>query len=260
MYPQARILSLLILCILGLGLLAACADRDRIREEAAQPDAMYERAWNRIQSGNYQEAMQNLRRLEARHPFTPEGKQAQLDQIYVSWLMRERQSTVDEADRFIRENPRSEHLAYAHYMKGLAHYEQHPGPLSRWFGLDMARRDQSSAEQSFAAFQELVQRFPESPYADDARQRMVSLRNRLARHEWHVADYYLRREAYMAAVGRSTRILEELQPTPITPYALDIMAQSYEALGETELAEISRTVRDTNYPDHREGATPRPPE
>ncbi len=255
MHSYARILNLLVFAVLAIALVAGCAG-DRVRDDARSAEEMYQSAWQQVSTGNLQEGMRRLRRLEARHPFTPEGRQAQLDQIYVSYLMRERRATVDEADRFIRENPRSEHLAYAHYMKGLAYSEQYPGPLSRMFNIDMARRDQSNAQQAFVSFQELIERFPDSPYADDARQRMVELRNRIARHEWYVADFYLRREAYMAAVGRATVIIEDLQGSVVTPHALDIMISSYEALGEQDLADIVRNVRDTSYPDHRPGSSP----
>jgi outer membrane protein assembly factor BamD len=217
---------------------------------------MYTDAWRAIHTGSYRDALRMLRRLEARHPFGPYAEQAQLDQIYTTYRMRERAGAVDEANRFIRENPRSGNLDYAYYMKGIAWFEEYPGLFERLFNLDLARRDVSNARRSFDAFRELVERYPDSEYADDARQRMVYLRNKLARHEWYVGEYYIRRGAYVAAAGRATYALENYQPSPMTPYLLDIMVQAYEALEEGDLATDARRVRDRNYPEHRPGRNP----
>lgn len=249
-------LGWLMAALLALGACAGTQEPDEPIDMGLDAEALYEQAWRRIQSGNYDGAMQSLRRLEARYPFTPQGQQSQLDQIFVTYKTLDREGTADQARRYIRENPRSEHLDYAHYMQGMAWYDQRSSLSRRLFSLDPARLNRNNAERSFDAFKELVERYPDSPYSDDARLRMIHLRNTIARHHWYVAKHYLEDGAYMAAAGRATRIIEELQPNEVTPYALDILIEAYAAVGEESLAADSRRVRDRSYPDHEAGSRP----
>jgi len=243
---------------LTLALLAACAGRDTGPEldPSVDAEALYDRAHSRLSGGNYPGALQLLRQLEARYPFTPQGQQAQLDQIYALYRMRDRRGTDEAARRYIRENPRSEHLDYAYYMQGMAWFDQQTSLTRRAINLDPARLDISNAQRSFDAFRDLVERFPDSDYSDDARMRMVFLRNLMARHHWHVANYYLERGAYMAAVGRANKIIEEMQPNSVTPFALELVAEAYDNVGETGLAEDVRGVLSRSYPDYENGNKP----
>ncbi|MCP1727487.1 outer membrane protein assembly factor BamD [Natronospira proteinivora] len=247
-----------LLLALALVLLSACAGRDTgpDLDPAVDAEELYDRAYGRLQGGNYQGALQMLRQLEARYPFTPQGQQAQLDQIYAYYRMRDRQGTNEAARRYIRENPRSEHLAYAYYMQGMAWFDQRASLTRRAINLDPARLDISNAQRSFDAFRDLVERFPDSEYSDDARMRMVFLRNLIARHHWHVANHYLDRGAYMAAVARATTVIEDMQPNSVTPYMLELMAEAYENVGESDLAEDVRGVLARSYPDHERGERP----
>lgn len=245
--------------VLLLATLTGCAGTpdDPVRYDRAEgPEVLYERAFQRLMNSNYDGAIQTLRTLEARHPFSPQGQQAQLDQIYVTYLTGDRQGTAEMADRYIRENPRSDHLDYAYYMQGMAWFDQDTSLSRQLVGLDPARLSVQNANRSFDAFRSLVQRFPDSQYADDARLRMIYLRNLIARHHWYVANYYLERGAFMAAAGRASTVIEEVQPTAITPYAMDVLAAAYEGTGEPELAEDIRQLRDRTFSGHEPGTTP----
>jgi len=258
-FPSRRSLQWLVLGLLIL-FIAGCAgrgDRGPEIDPDAGAEAMYERAYSRMRGGNYTGAIQLLRQLEARYPFTPQGQQAQLDQIYVQYRMRDRRGTDEAARRFIRENPRSEHLAYAYYMQGMAWYDQQPSLTRRMINLDPARLNINHSERAFDAFRDLAERFPDSEYADDARMRMMHLRSMMARHHWHVAKYYLDRGAYMAAAARATKVIEQMQPNPVTPYVLELLAEAYEGVGESELSEDVRNVLARSFPDFEKGSRPR---
>lgn len=239
-------------------ILAGCAGTpEQVEiEEAEGPEVLYKRAFERLMSANYDGAMKTLRTLEARHPFSPQGQQARLDQIYVSYLTGDRQGTAEMANRYIRENPRSEHLAYAYYMQGIAWFDQDVSLSRELLSLDPARLSIQYANRSFNAFRSLIQRYPDSEYADDARLRMIYLRNLIARHHWYVANYYLERGAFMAAAGRASTVIEEVQPTSVTPYAMDVLAEAYERTGEPELAEDIRRRRDDAFSGHEPGELP----
>jgi outer membrane protein assembly factor BamD len=220
-------------------------------EVTGAPEVLYERAESYLRSGDYRSAVQYYEALEARYPFSEQARQSRLDLIYAYYRARQAESAIDAADQFIRENPTHPRIDYAWYMKGLVHFERMPNVLERWFNADLTRRPPSDARRSFQSFQTLLDRFPQSDYAHDARQRMVFLRNRLADYEVHVADYYLRRRAYVAALNRAKFCIENYDGAPATRQALDVMVASYEGLGLEDLAEQSRQVYATNFPDGR---------
>lgn len=215
------------------------------------PEQIYTRAETLLRSGDYRGAIQLYEALDARYPFTEQARQSRLDMIYAYYKAGQAESAIDAADQFIRENPTHPRVDYAWYMKGLVHFERMPNVLERWFRADLTRRPPSDARRSFQAFQTVVERFPQSDYALDARQRMVFLRNRLADYEVHVADYYLRRRAYVAALNRAKFCIENYDGAPATRQALDVMVASYEGLGLEDLAEQARRVYAVNFPDGR---------
>ena len=154
------------------------------------------------------------------------------------------------ADRFIRLHPRHPNVDYAYYMKGLSAALQNKGLFSDRSPVDATRRDPGSARASFATFSELINKYPDSTYAGDARQRMLQLRNRMARHEIHAANYYFMRGAYLAAVNRGRYVIENFQQTPAMPDALAVMAEGYHLLDLHDLAAESARVLAANYPQH----------
>jgi outer membrane protein assembly factor BamD len=168
--------------------------------------------------------------------------------MYAYYKSRESESAVDAADQFIRENPAHPRVDYAMYIKGLVYFERSPNFLERWFNTDLTERPPQDVRRSFQAFQQLIERHPDSEYAEDSRQRMIFLRNRLAEYEVHVADYYLRREAWVAAIARARYCIENYDGAPAVQDALDIMISAYRGLGLDDLAERSQEVYALNYP------------
>ena len=167
--------------------------------------------------------------------------------MYAYYKNREPESAIDQADQFIRENPAHPRVDYAYYIKGLVQFERNPNFLERWFNADLSERPPIDARKSFQAFQTLLQRFPNSEYADDSRQRMIFLRNRLASYEVYVAEYYLKRGAYVGAINRAKYAIENYDGAPQIKRALEIMAESYRKLGMADLAADTEKVLKENY-------------
>ena len=163
------------------------------------------------------------------------------------------------ATRFIRLYPQNTHVDYAYFLKGLVNFNRGKGLTERFLPIDASQRDQSSALTAFQAFSELLERYPQSQYAEDAKKRMVFLRNRLARHEIHVASYYMKRGAYLAAVNRAKNVVESYPRTPSVPDAPGTHGQGlqgpgnagpvrgYPACPGTELSGPSRHLRHQGY-------------
>ena len=220
---------------------------NKAKELVGNPDKLYELAKKASDNGNYRDAITYYEQLEARFPFSNPARQGQLDLMYAYYRNRESESAIDQADQFIRENPAHPRVDYAYYVKGLAQFERNPNFLERWFNADLTQRPPIDARKSFQAFQTLLQRFPNSTYAADARQRMIFLRNRLAAYEVYVANYYLNRGAYVGAINRAKFTIENYDGAPQVQRALEIMASSYKALGMADLAANSEKVLRENY-------------
>ncbi len=210
------------------------------------PEQIYDEARKDLRNGNYPTAISRYELLEARYPFSEQAKQGQLDLMYAYYRHRAGESAVDQADQFIRENPTHPRVDYAHYIRGLVYFESGANWLERLFRAEIDKRPPHEARKSFQAFQTLVQQFPKSPYAADARQRMVYLRNRLADYEVEVARFYLRRGAYVGAASRARNVVESYDGAPAVGDALRIMTQAYRKLGVDDLAKVAENVRRTN--------------
>lgn len=214
-------------------------------------DKLYNEAKAELDSGSYQRAVELYEKLQARHPFGPHAQQAQLDLAYAYFKQEEGASAVAACDRYIKLYPNSEGVDYAFYLKGLANFNQgQQGLVERYLPTDPSQRDPGAAAQSFNDFSELVKRYPNSIYVEDARLRMVYLRNILAQHEVNVAKYYMRREAYVAAANRARYVVENYQQAPAMPEALTIMAKAYRILGMEDLANDALRVLELNFPNH----------
>ena len=211
---------------------------------------LYEAAQKNLRSSNFDLAIKNLQLLEARYPFGPYAEQSQLELIYAHYRNYDHEEAVASADRFIRLHPQHPNVDYAYYMKGLASFTEGQGLLERFLPTDQTQRDPGPARQSFADFSQLLQRYPDSEYAADARARMVYLRNLLARYEINVANYYFKRRAYMAALNRGRYVVENFQETPAVPDGLAVMAQAYMILGMSDLADNAISTLRLNYPQH----------
>lgn len=261
--PQSRIQSItpavanllkslrIVATLLLLGGLAACSGNDSpdIAADAGEQQ-MYREAQRYLNSSNYDLAVRSLQLLESRYPFGKYAEQAQLELIYAHYGAYEHEAAVEAADRFIRLHPQHPNVDYAYYMKGLAAYSGSQDLFSRFLPTDDTKRDTSHAKEAFAEFAQLVSRYPDSPYAADAKARMVHLRNLLARHEINVANYYFRRGAYLAAANRGRYVVEHFQRTPAVADGLAVMAQGYILLGMNDLAEDAIDVLALNFPEH----------
>ena len=241
-----------ILLIIFSMTLYGCSSNEPLPDIAADAgeQQMYENAQRYLRGDNYNLAIKSLELLESRYPFGKYAEQAQLELIYAHYNAYEHEAAVEAADRFIRLHPQHPSVDYAYYMKGLAAYSANEDIFARFMPTDPTQRDTSQAKEAFSEFSQLVSRFPNSPYAADAEARMIALRNLLARHEIMVANYYLRRGAYLAAVNRGRYVVENFQRTPAVADGLAIMAQGYIFLGMNDLAQESITVLAVNYPNY----------
>jgi len=239
-----------LLVVLFLGLtLAACAGNDEQQTEIQDITDAYEKAQNYVAGGNYSRGIQIFEAIQARYPFSDLSRQIQLELMFAYYKSSRPEQAVDAADTFIRENPIHPRVDYALYVKGLAYFESDPGMLERVFKKDTTKRPPRDIELSYASFRRLVERFPASEYAPDAEQRMLYIKNRLADYENHVADYYLRRGAYVAALNRAKSALEQFNGAEGNSLSLQIMAEAYEKLGMSELAADTRRVLAENFPN-----------
>jgi outer membrane protein assembly factor BamD len=240
----APVLLLVLAFTVASGLIGCGGDRDA----KSGAEELYERAAKSMNGGNYKNAIGYYETLEARYPFSPQAKQAQLNLIYSYFKNGEPEASTEAAIQFERENPTHPRVDYALYMRGIANFSPQHNRFHRILGLDLAKRPPVRAQESFSAFNRLIQRYPDSLYAPDGRQRMVYLRNRLAKHEYYVAQYYFNRGAYAAAVNRAQFCVENFDGAPAVADSLSIMARSYSKLGMQDLADSARRVLETNYP------------
>ncbi len=243
---SARIRALLLASLVAL--LAACAGNDEQFDEVRDLTAAYEDARNAIGRGNFRRGIQIFEAIQARYPFSELSRQVQLELMYAYYKSGQPERAIDASDTFVRENPIHAQVDYALYIKALAYFEGDPGFLERWFRRDMSKRPPEGVQQSYSTLRRLVERYPASQYAEDAHQRMVYLKNRLADYENHVADYYLRRGAYVAAVRRAKASLEEYNGASGNAESLRILAKAYDELGMDDLAADARRVLQQNFP------------
>lgn len=229
--------------------LTACSILDPLPTGDA-PDAakhlsaeeLYHQAKSELDEGNYTASIKLYETLQSHYPYGQYAQQSMLEMAYAYYRTSEPDPAIATADRFIKQFPNNPHVDYAYYVKGLATFNGELSILSSFSGQDMSERDPEAAQNSFDAFKELVTRFPNSKYTPDSRIRMQYLVNELARHELHVANYYLRRGAYIAAANRAEGIIKQYPYSPSTRDALEIMVQSYDAMGLTKLRDDTKLV------------------
>jgi outer membrane protein assembly factor BamD len=207
---------------------------------------LYAEASSELDSKNYARAIEYYEKLEARYPFGRYAMQSQLDVAYANYRADEPEAAIAAADRFIKLYPQNPYVDYAYYLKGLVNYNRSVGFLDRYIPTDPSQRDPGAALDAFADFSVLVERFPDSRYAEDARQRMLYLRNNLAQHEVNVARYYMRRGAFLAAANRANYVIERFQRTSAVESALEVLVDAYTALCKPDLAADAQRVLDIN--------------
>jgi outer membrane protein assembly factor BamD len=233
--------------------LGGCGLLPESKDETAGWSAqrLYGEAKDEMNARNYEKAIKLLEQLEARYPYGRFAQQAQLDVAYAYWKSGERASAVSAADRFIKLYPNHPNVDYAYYLKGLVNFNENQGLLSVFDNPDMTERDPKSTRDSFEAFRELVTRFPDSKYAEDSAARMRYQVNALAQNEVHVARYYMKRAAYVAAANRAQYAVQNYAQAPAVEEALFIMVKAYDALGMDELRDAADRVMRKNFPESR---------
>lgn len=244
--------GLLLLSLAALLLIAGCQSnghRDQQRLSKLSPEILYDRGVKALRSADYKEAVQVFEALTARYPFTPQSRQGRLDIIYAYYKLGEKESAKDAAETFIRENPTHPRIDYAWYLKGLIDFERTPYRLERWLDVDLADRPPSTARESFQSLRTVVEKFPKSPYAPDARKRMIYVRDRVADYELGVARHYVQLGAWVAAAQRSRQTIEQYDGAPAVKDALRIMHLCYRKLGYDEQAENTAKVFHENFPE-----------
>ncbi len=241
----------LIVALQGCETLKKLTSRSEPEEDYTGWDAkkFHDNAGTAMDAENYQKAIKLYETLEARYPFGNYAAQTQLDVAYAYFKNDDSEAAIAAADRFIKIHPRDPHVDYAYYLKGLVNFNRGIGFVDRFLPTDTSQRNPSNAQEAYDNFDELVRRFPESKYVPDAKQRMLALRNNLAMYEIHVARFYLKRKAYIAAANRGGYVVKEYQRTPAVPYALQVMQEAYTQLGLDDLAADAQRVYEQNYPE-----------
>lgn len=246
---HVRGLPLAAAVVVGAALLAGCGST---KDNASlPPDRLYANAKEDLASGNFDAAAKALERIEGQAAGTLLAQQAQLDLAYARWKAGDRAQALAGLDRFIRLNPSSPALDYALYLRGLINFNDNLGLLGTLSGQELSERDQQASREAYQSFRQLAEQFPQSRYADDARLRMDYIVNALAEYEVHVARYYYRRGAFVAAVNRAQFAIQEYRQTPATEEALFLLSRSYDQLGLPKLRDDVERVLKTNFPDSR---------
>ena len=219
-------------------------------DEGAPVEQLFEKSHKLMEGGNWSGAETSFKRLIAQYPYGPYTEQALMETAYAQFKAGNHEDAVSTIDRFIRTYPTHRNIAYFYYLRGLANSNRDAVFLQRVWSLDPSRRDLASPQQAYDDFARVVQRYPNSKYAPDARQRMVELRNLFARHEMDTALYYMRRGAWLSAASRAQYILETYPQSEFQNDAVAALAASYEALGNEALAADARRVLQLNDPQH----------
>ena len=248
--PASRWTYLLTLALLTALVTISGCRKDRDFQDDRNAAELYTDAKDSLDNKSWGRAIQQYKMLQTRYPFGRYTEQSMLDLSYAYFKANQAEGALSNLDRFIRTYPAHPNVDYAYYLKGLVNYEQNLGFLERMMPARVSDRDQSHARDAFLDFGELLRRYPDSRYAPDARQRMVFLRNNLAAYEIDVAEYYMRREAFIAASNRARYALEVYPNTPQNADALAILHRAYTELELNELASGAWDTLALNYPDH----------
>lgn len=239
--------------LLTLLFIAGCSSTpEGEKDETANWSAaeLYKVAKDEQQNGNHDLAIKHFESLESRFPFSKYTPQAQLETAYSYYKYEEYDMAISSADRFIKLQPRHPNVDYAYYIRGIASFHKKDTPLEFLDNADPSQKDPASARESFNYFADLVKRYPKSKYATDSIKRMRFQRNTLAQHELNVADYYIKRGAYVAAVNRAKYVVENYPRTPAIPHALVLLASAYKSLDMQDLANDTNRVLDLNFPNY----------
>ncbi len=244
--------KLLKIAVIALALmLSACGLMpEQIDETAAwSASKLYSEARAESSSGNYEKAIKYYEKLETRYPFGLFAQQAQMEIAYAHYRQSEQALALAAVDRFIKLHPNHPNVDYMYYLRGLANFNDRVGLLQYFSKEDVTERDPKAAQEAFDSFKLLVTKFPDSKYAPDAMIRMKYLVNALAQYEVHVANYYYRRGAYLAAANRAQQAVQKYRDAPAIEEALFVLIRSYDKLGLNDLRDDADRVFQKNFPN-----------
>ena len=244
-FATAACLYALVSLLAGCGIFST-ETQDKTAGWTAQK--LYAEAQDEISAGGWTNAIKLLETLQSRYPFGRYAQQAQMEIAYAQWKDGEKDLAISAADRFIKQYPNNPNVDYVYYLKGLINFNDDLGLLSVVARQDLTERDPKALRDAFDAFRELANRFPNSKYTPDSIVRMKYLVNAMAAHEVHVARYYLRRGAFVAAANRAQIVVQQYQQAPTVRDALQIMVAAYEGLDMPVLRDDAKRVLDTNFP------------
>ncbi|MGH8146613.1 MAG: outer membrane protein assembly factor BamD [Rhodanobacteraceae bacterium] len=213
-------------------------------------EQLYQRAHKLLDDGNWSSAETVYQKLIARFPYGSYNEQSQIELAYAQYKDGKPDDAYSTINEFIKTYPTQKHIAYAYYLRGLINFDRTGSGVQKLAKISTSRFDQGYALKSFDDFNTLVTRFPNTRYAADARHRMIYLRNELAQSELNVAEYYLQRQAYVAAAHRAKYIIEHYQQAPQVADALAVMTKSYHLMGRQKLSDQTAQVLKLNYPNH----------
>jgi outer membrane protein assembly factor BamD len=241
----ALLVVLLSLFSAGCGLLPEQIDETR----GWSANKLFAEAKIAMSDGAYDKAVKYFEKLEARYPYGRFAQQAQMETAYAHYKQADKALAIAACDRFIRLHPNHPNVDYMYYLKGLVNFNEDMGLIGHISMQDLSERDPKAAQESFEAFKALIDRFPESKYAKDAALRMAYLVNALASLEVHVARYYMKRGAYVAAINRAQVAIKTYPDAPANEEALFIMVKGYDALGMNDLRDDAERVMKKNFPN-----------
>lgn len=245
----SRLSAFMAAVVVGISLLlAGCSSTPKDITQGWTPERIYQEARDEAAAGAWDKAIGLYEKLEGRAAGTLLAQQAQIEKAYAHFRYNEKAQAIATLDRFMRLHPASPAMDYALYLKGLINFNENLGLFSSLINQDLSERDQKASKESYESFLELSKRFPESKYTPEARQRMAYIANSLAAYEVHVARYYARKGAHVAAINRAQQALSEYQGLPASEDALAILVYCYEQLGLSTLRDDAKRVLETNYP------------
>ena len=224
--------------------------KDKDTVEGQPVEEIYDKAHASMRNSNWAQAELNFRKLIAQYPYGPYTEQALMETAYAQYKSGKMEDAVSTIDRFLRTYPTQRNVPYMYYLRGLANSQRDTVFLQKAWKLDASRRDLATPQQAYSDFNLLTERYPNSRYAADARQRMVALRNLFARHDLDTALYYLRRDAWVAAAARGKYLLETYPQSEYQNDAVAVLAEAYTQLGNKTLAADARRVLEKNDPQH----------
>jgi len=249
---KIRFSAQLFLILLSPVLFLGCASLEEDPTINWSAEELYTNAKGRLDDKFYDQSIELYKNLDLRYPYGPFAEQGKIDIAYAYWKMNNSASALMACDRFIREHPDHENVDYVMYLKALVHFNDDKGLLGFFVSKNLAERDPGAAREAFDILRDLVKRFPDSRYAEDAQLRMAYLVNTLAEHEVSVATYYFRRGAFVASINRAQSVIENYPRAPAAREALEVLSLSYERSGLVESKQKIDAIIDVNFPGLRQ--------